>query len=46
MHEDKDVETLLDLHGNIFDQGDGYWITIKAWRVQSTPGIPHGIPTA
>ena len=43
MHEDKDVKTLLDLHGNIFDQGDGYWITIKAWRVQSTPGIPHGI---
>lgn len=42
MH-DKDVETLLDLNGSIFDQGDGYWIKIEAWRVGRTPGIPHGI---
>lgn len=40
---DKDVETLLDLNGSIFDQGNGYWIKIEAWRVKSTPGIPHGI---
>lgn len=42
MH-DKDVETLLDLNGSIFDQGDGFWIKIEAWRVRPTPGIPHGI---
>lgn len=41
--DDKDVETLLDLHGSIFDQGDGYWIKIEAWRVRASPGIPHGI---
>lgn len=40
---DKDVETLLDLNGSIFDQGNGYWIKIEAWRVKPTPGIPHGI---
>ena len=43
MDEDKDVETLLDLHGSIFDQGDGYWIKIEARRVRHTPRIPHGI---
>ena len=40
---DKDVETLLDLHGNIFDQGDGYWLKIEAWQVAPSPDIPHGI---
>lgn len=40
---DKDVETLLDLHGSIFDQGEGYWLKIEAWRVDASAGIPHGI---
>ncbi len=43
MHNDKDVETLLELHGQIFDQGDGYWLKIEAWRVEPSPGVPHGI---
>ena len=40
---DKDVATLLDLHGSIFDQGDGYWLKIEAWQVEPSPDIPHGI---
>lgn len=40
---DKDVETLLDLHGSIFDQGGGYWLKIEAWRVEPDAGTPHGI---
>lgn len=43
MTEDKDVETLLELDGSIFDQGDGYWLKIEAWRVENSVGIPHGI---
>lgn len=37
------LRTLLDLHGSILDQGVGYWIKIEAWRVEATPGMPHGI---
>ncbi|MBL8377540.1 MAG: hypothetical protein JNM79_06730 [Burkholderiales bacterium] len=37
------LETLLDLHESIIDQGGGYWIRIEAWRVQVTDDIPHGI---
>lgn len=40
---DKDVGTLLELNGSIFDQGEGYWIKIEARRVEPTSGIPHGI---
>lgn len=37
------IETLLDLHDQIIEQGGGYWIKIEAWRVPPSPGIPHGI---
>lgn len=42
MH-DKDVEPLLDLDGSILDQGNGYWIKIRARRIPPTAGVPHGI---
>lgn len=37
------IQTLLDLHEQILDQEDGYWIKIEAWKVEVTPYIPHGI---
>ncbi len=43
MKQDAGIETLLDLHGSILDQGGGYWIKIDAWRVEATREIPHGI---
>jgi len=33
MRKDPGVETLLDLHDQIIDQGDGYWIKLEAWRL-------------
>lgn len=41
--EDGSIDTLLDLHGSVFDQGNGYWIKIEAWLVEPSAGIPHGI---
>jgi hypothetical protein len=35
--------TLIDLHEQIIDQGDGYWVKIEAWRVEATAEVPHGI---
>ena len=37
------LSTLLDLDGNILDQGDGYWVKIDAHTVEPTAEIPHGI---
>jgi hypothetical protein len=36
------VETLLDLHGQVIDQGSGYWLKIEAWRINPTPEAQHG----
>ena len=33
MHDDAGIATLLDLDGQIIDQGNGFWIKIEAWRV-------------
>lgn len=41
--EDAGIATLIDLHDQIIDQGNGYWIKIEAWRVESTLFIPHGV---
>jgi hypothetical protein len=30
------IQTLLDLHEQILDQEDGYWIKIEAWQVEVT----------
>jgi len=37
------ISTLLDLHNQVIDQGDGYWVKIEAWTVSISPDIPHGI---
>lgn len=38
-----DLDTLLDLHGEILVQDGGYWIKIEAWTVEPAEGVPHGI---
>ena len=43
MAVDTGIDTLLDLHDQIIDQGQGYWLKIEAWRVEPTAEIPHGI---
>ncbi len=43
MHEDHGIATLVELHDQIIDQGNGYWIKIEAWRTAVTKEIPHGI---
>lgn len=43
MKHDPVISTLLDLHGSILDQGNGYWIKLEAWRVEVSEQIPHGI---
>lgn len=43
MKRDPGIDTLLDLDGEILDQGDGYWIKIEAKRVATKVEIPHGI---
>ena len=41
--EERGLETLLDLDGNIFEMGAGYWVKIDAQRVPPDAGRPHGI---
>ena len=41
--KDHQIRTLLDLHGQVIDQEDGYWIKIEAWQVEPAKDIPHGI---
>jgi hypothetical protein len=42
MREDPGIATLVELHDQIIDQGNGYWIKIAAWQVPVTQDIPHG----
>ena len=37
------LETLLELDGEIFPMDDGHWVKFKAWRVEPSEHIPHGI---
>lgn len=37
------ISTLLDLHGQIIDQENGYWVKIEAWEVDRCREIPHGV---
>lgn len=41
--EDAGLETLLLLNGEIYDQGNGYWLKIEAWRVAANERVPHGV---
>lgn len=43
MTTDSGLATLLELDGQILDQGDGYWVEIRAWAVVATRDIPHGL---
>lgn len=43
MREEDGLETLLDLHEQLIDQKDGFWVKIEAYKVEPTPEIPHGI---
>lgn len=43
MKGDPVLDTPLDLHGSILDQGDGYWIKIDAWRFEVSREVPHGL---
>ena len=36
------IITLLDLHQEVIDQGDGYWVKIEAWEVAVSEAVPHG----
>ena len=40
---DHSLDTLLLLHGEVYDQGDGFWIRIEAWKVAADEHIPHGV---
>jgi hypothetical protein len=40
---DVELETLLDLNGEIFPMDNGYWTKFEAVRVPKTPQRPHGI---
>jgi len=37
------ISILLDLHQQVIDQEDGYWVKIEAWEVTITNAVPHGI---
>lgn len=42
MGRDPAIDTLLDLHGSILDQGGGYWIKIEhRHRHVSDQGVPY-----
>ena len=41
--EDKTLETLLDLDGEIFPMENGYWAKFEPSIITSTRQIPHGI---
>ncbi len=33
MREDPGIATLVELHDQIIDQDNGYWVKIEAWQV-------------
>ncbi len=43
MSRDYGLETLLDLYGQVIDQGGGYWIKIDARAATISDETPHGI---
>ncbi len=38
-----ELETMLNLNGEIFPMENGYWTKFEAWRVTPSEQIPHGI---
>jgi hypothetical protein len=43
MKRDPAIDALLDLHGSILDEENGYWIKIEARLVDVSKEVPHGI---
>jgi hypothetical protein len=37
------ITTLLDLHQEVIDQDNGYWVKIEAWEVAISDAVPHGV---
>jgi hypothetical protein len=40
---DSSLQRLLDLDGEIWDVGDGYWVKIEVRKIEPTARKPHGI---
>lgn len=38
-----DLETLLNLDGEIFPMDNGYWVKFEVHQVEASASIPHGI---
>lgn len=43
MRSDRTLIALLELDGEILDQGNGHWVEIHAWVVEPTGDVPHGL---
>jgi hypothetical protein len=43
LKEGSELETLLDLDGEIFPMENGFWIKFEAYKTEPLPHIPHGI---
>lgn len=41
--QDHGIRTLLELHDQVIDQEDGYWVKFECWEVAASDVIPHGI---
>ncbi len=41
--EDETLATLLNLNGEVFPMGNGYWTRFEVWLVDPEPHIPHGV---
>jgi hypothetical protein len=37
------IDALLELDGVVIEQRLGCWVKIAAWRVETSPDIPHGV---
>jgi hypothetical protein len=42
-HNELGLDTLLDLDGEVFAMGNGFWVKFNACRTSINEHIPHGI---
>jgi hypothetical protein len=45
-HNELGLDTLLDLDGEVFAMGNGFWVRFNARRAPSNQHVPHGIKYA
>jgi hypothetical protein len=38
-----ELDTLLNLNGEIFPMDNGFWTKFEVWQVEASEQIPHGI---